>query len=126
MHKKAKQSNMLYLIVFGVCLGLPLAGFVNSAYGILFLLMTNFFRGLKEPIVKERLNYFSPSNKRATILSLNNFLFRLGFASLIPIGGYLLDVLSFKFAMSLYFLPVLLIGIYSIYMIGKLSKPIEP
>jgi len=117
-----KQSHILYLIVFTTCLGLPLAGFVNSAFGVVFILMINFFRGIKEPIISERINYFSPSNKRATILSLNTFVFRLAFASLIPIGGYLIDVFSFKTAMSIYFLPLLLIGLFSVFVIGKLEK----
>jgi len=116
-----KQSHILYVIVFAACLGLPLAGFFNTALGVLFILMINFFRGVKEPIVKERINYFSPSDKRATILSLNNFIFRLAFASLIPFGGYMLDVFSFKTAMSIYFFPLLIIGLFSVFMIGKLS-----
>lgn len=116
-----KQSYVLYIIIFAVCLGLPLAGFVNSAFGIVFILMINFFRGVKEPIVKERINYFSPANKRATILSLNNFIFRLAFASFIPVGGFLLDVFSFKTAMSIYFLPLLIIGLLAVFMIEKLK-----
>jgi len=117
-----KQSHILYSIMLTVCLGLPLAGFANSALGVLFILMINFFRGIKEPIIKERINYFSPSDKRATILSLNNLIFRLAFASLIPIGGFLLDVFPFKTAMSIYFLPLLLLGLFAVFMIGKLSK----
>jgi len=122
LKNRFKLNHILLATILIACLGLPLAGLVNSALGILFILSINFFRGIKEPIIKDRINYFSPSDKRATILSVNNFIFRLVFASLIPIGGYLLDVFSFKTAMTIYFIPLLLLGLLSVFMINKLRS----
>jgi MFS family permease len=62
-------------------------GWIVVLLGLLFPLS----RGITQILLKDAINWRTPSAIRATVLSLNSLLFRLGFAILGPITGWVSD-----------------------------------
>ena len=71
-----------------------LAGFLNSFFGLFIIWIFYLFRGIATPLLKEYINILSPSEMRATILSIRNFLIRIIFAVTAPFFGYINDIYS--------------------------------
>ena len=68
-----------------------LLGVVHQAWGIVFIASIYAVRGVRSPLVLNALNQQIHSSTRATVLSVNSFLFQLSFALLGPIAGWLAD-----------------------------------
>jgi len=69
-------------------LGMGMAGgYVGVALGLLFY----FSRGVNQVLLKDAMNWRTPSSFRATANSLQSFFFRLGFAVFGPGVGYVID-----------------------------------
>ena len=88
----AKIPHRLYPIVFAL---LPILtaiayislGLYQSLLGIIFIAIIYLVRGLNSPLVLSYLNDHISSNLRATVISLNSFLFRLIFFTFAPLLG---------------------------------------
>ena len=74
---------LVWLLAFSYIL----LGSINSIGGIAFIATIYMVRGLKSPLILNRLNQQIPSTIRATVLSLNSFTFHLGFAVVAPVIG---------------------------------------
>jgi MFS family permease len=75
-------------------------GFTNKA--ILFLLILAIFymgRGIATPVLKNYINQITPSDVRATVLSVRSLLIRAIFAIIAPLFGWLSDSLSLSEAL---------------------------
>ncbi|AFY37594.1 major facilitator superfamily MFS_1 [[Leptolyngbya] sp. PCC 7376] len=107
----AKISPRYYPLVFAL-LPILLAiayialGLIHSLWGILFITAIYVVRGLLSPLVLSYLNDHIPSNLRATLISVNSFLFRLIFFAFAPLLG-LVSHLS-NFDLSLMFSGIVL------------------
>ena len=64
-----------------------LLGAIATTWGIMFIATIYMVRGLCSPLILNSINQQIASNYRATILSLNSFVFRSGFAIIAPIIG---------------------------------------
>ncbi len=89
-----KQVTILStsLIITG---GFVFSGLVHSA--LLFLPILGIFymaRGIATPVLKDYINQLTPSNIRATVLSIRSLLIRGIFAVMAPLFGWLSDALS--------------------------------
>lgn len=102
---------LIFLLVF-LAGGYLLAAQSISFWGIGFLLIFYFVRGTAHPIMKDRINKFTASNVRATVLSVRSLLIRLSFALLGPVLGWSIDRVSLSFALTLSGLIILIPGTY--------------
>lgn len=89
-------GDKLLIISIAIILSLSyiLVGFSNSFLGLFFIWIFYLFRGIATPLLKEYINILSPSEMRATILSIRNFLIRIIFAVTAPFFGYINDIYS--------------------------------
>ncbi len=71
-------------------------GYLGVGLGLLFYLA----RGIKGVLLRDALNWRTPSEFRATTNSLESFFFRLGFAVFGPGVGYLIDQRGLNFALN--------------------------
>jgi predicted MFS family arabinose efflux permease len=74
-------------LVLSVAVAYILLGSISSIWGIASIAIIYMVRGLCSPLILNLINQQIPSNIRATVLSLNSFTFRLGFAIVAPIVG---------------------------------------
>ena len=84
-----------------LAIGFFASGWFNSVLGLFFIFLFYLARGVATPILKDNINRITPSNMRATVLSVRNFIIRVIFALLAPIYGWFIDVLSLQAALSL-------------------------
>ena len=84
-----------------LALGFVASGWITSLWGLLFILMFYLARGVATPILKDNINRITPSNMRATILSVRNFIIRVLFAVFAPFYGWAIDVLSLSAALTI-------------------------
>jgi len=97
----------LILIFFFVIVFYFLSGLFFSIWGLIVFFCFYIIRGFATPFLKNLVNEMSPSESRATILSIRNFIIRLGFSALGPLFGYLNDIYSLRTAFwggSIFFL----------------------
>lgn len=80
--------------------GFVAAGFTGSA--LLFLPVLGIFymaRGIATPVLKDYINQITPSDIRATVLSVRSLLIRAIFAVMAPLFGWISDTLSLSEAL---------------------------
>ncbi len=80
--KKAFFSLVLLLAISYICLGS-----INQVWGIMFIMTIYLVRGFSSPLILNTINQQIASSFRATILSINSLIFRIGFALVAPIIG---------------------------------------
>ena len=93
-----RHGSEILLISLGL---LPIMGYALSAlaHGWLLILAGCLFpisRGITQILLKDAINWRTPAAIRATVLSLNSLLFRLGFALLGPLTGWATDHLGLR------------------------------
>jgi hypothetical protein len=76
-----------------------------------FLFIFYIVRGFATPVLKDYIHRMSTSDVRATVLSVRNFIIRLGFAIIAPFLGWYTDLYSITQALSL---AGIILGILSI------------
>jgi len=84
-----------------LAIGFIASGWVKELWGLVFILMFYLARGVATPILKDNINRITPSNMRATILSVRNFIIRVLFAFLAPFYGWAIDKLSLSSALTI-------------------------
>lgn len=70
--------------------------FLPGAIGFMFYYFLTFERGINYPILNSLKQGVIPSENRAGILSIANFSFRLSFAAICPIAGWLIKEYGFQ------------------------------
>lgn len=93
-----KKTVVLSLIFLSVT-GYILLGIFQSLWAAVFILLFYFVRGIGSPMFKGYINALISSDKRATVLSVQQMIGRIVFAAVGPFLGWVSDVLSFSTAM---------------------------
>jgi MFS family permease len=118
-NKRPRNFMMGLSLLFS--LSFLLSGVVWSKIGVLFLLLQQMYRGLIAPTTKFYINLEIPSDKRATIISIQSFAGNLSFALMSPFIGVLLEIFKVRnlyFMLSIYMLLAILI----LYFVRKKQK----
>ena len=76
-------------------------GMINQMWGIIFIALIYFSRGVRGPLVLNHINQNLPSSIRATVLSIKSFIFRLGFIVIAPVIGWITDTYNLDIALFL-------------------------
>lgn len=84
---------------FTLALGYIASGFITGLWGLLFIFLFYLARGIATPILKDNINRITPSEMRATVLSVRNFVIRIIFAVIGPLYGWITDKLSLAHAL---------------------------
>ncbi len=82
----------ILLLTATLLFGIPLI-IVWASGGVLF--------GIKNPIIDHLINLEITSDKRATILSINNFMGKIGIAAIAPLFGYFAELYTIQTAVQL-------------------------
>ncbi len=101
IEKILKQRNTLLLIVFGIFAGYFFTAYFYTKLAIIFLFGFYFIRGIATPVLKDYINKITSSEIRATVLSVRNFVIRVGFAIVGPALGWFTDVYTLKISLYL-------------------------
>ena len=83
-------------------------GLINQVWGIIFIAFIYLCRGIRNPLVLNCINQNLPSSIRATVLSVNSFIFRLGFVAVAPVVGWITD--TYNLDIALFLLGFIFIG----------------
>ncbi len=111
-----KRNALIFILLFmSVSYGV-IAQFINMT-GILLLVIFYWARGVAHPILKERINYYASSDKRATVLSIRSFGSRIMFFTIGPLLGWVSDKYTLSLALFMAGWIILIPGIVFLTMI---------
>ena len=120
-HYFSNKFNYKSLIYFSVIMSLSffLLGFSIISYGLFFIFIIYFLRGIVTPILRNEINKITSSNIRATVLSVRSFIIRVSFAILAPVLGFIAEHNSLS--ITFYFLAIV-VGVSTLLSAFKLIK----
>ncbi len=98
--KLNRRKEILFIIVL-LSAGYLLSGLAVMREGLVFLFLFYLGRGLATPVFKNYINLYTPSEMRATILSVRNLVIRISFAIIGPLLGWMTDNVSLNTAFIL-------------------------
>ncbi|THB77370.1 MAG: MFS transporter [Desulfobacteraceae bacterium] len=85
------RDAVMILIALGIAGGYLLMGMAGSLTGLVFLFLFYGVRGVATPVLRNQINEITPSDIRATVLSVRSLIIRLAFACLSPLLGWQAD-----------------------------------
>jgi len=91
LEKRYGSARLLIAMSLMPILGYALLAISSGWIVILFGLLFPLSRGITQILLKDAINWRTPGAIRATVLSLNSLLFRVGFAILGPLTGWTAD-----------------------------------
>ncbi len=94
-----RKKTMIF-IAAGIGCGYLLMGLTGSITGLFFLFMFYGVRGVATPVLRNQINEITPSDIRATVLSVRNLMIRMAFALLGPLLGWQADWAGVPFALA--------------------------
>ena len=100
-HRIVKPISQHYILwALGVLIPLSylLIGWFNNVWVLAVLLVFYLIRGVATPVLKDYVNMNTPSDIRATVLSVRNFVIRMIFVVLAPAIGFFTDLYSYQWA----------------------------
>jgi|TARA_Y100000310_G_scaffold307233_1_gene349152 MFS family permease len=95
--KIGNKTTLIASVIIAPIL-LIIATLTTKFTSILFFIIPSFFFGLRNPVRSHLLNVEVPSSKRATIISISNFLGQLGVAIFAPFIGYFAELYTINTA----------------------------
>lgn len=106
----------VFVLIVGGYLG---AAFAPAMVGIGFLFVVYIGRGIATPTFNNFINGHTSSDRRATVLSIRSFLFRLIFAVLAPFLGWMTDVYTIQEALLVASVIFGVVGLVCLWVIGR-------
>ncbi|MGB0932071.1 MAG: MFS transporter [Chitinophagales bacterium] len=106
----------VFVLIVGGYLG---AAFSPAMAGIGFLFVVYIGRGIATPTFNNFINSHTSSDRRATVLSIRSFLFRLIFAVLAPFLGWMTDVYTVQEALLVASVIFGVVGLGCLWVIRK-------
>jgi MFS family permease len=91
VERKTGRKALMIFIAAGIASGYLLMGLTGSMAGLFFLFMFYGIRGVATPVLRNQINEITPSDIRATVLSIRSMVIRLAFAFLGPVLGWQAD-----------------------------------
>ena len=87
-------------------------GLINQQWGIIFIALIYFSRGVRNPLTLNLINQNIPSSIRATALSIKSFIFRLGFVIIAPIVGWITDTYNLDITLFIVGFVFIIFGVF--------------
>jgi len=125
-HKLEKfigKKNIIWLLPIPAITGYLLIAFLPGWWAVIFIYLVPLTRGLNFPILSKHIHDETFSDKRATVLSVQNWLFRLAYFGLGPFVGWIGQTKNLSSAfiacavvtvtVTIVFIPLLVKGVSS-------------
>ncbi len=119
VEKRLGQTKTFLFLTFAIASGYFCLGYFNTMWAIVFLFLFYIFRGIATPILRNYINEITPSEIRATVLSIRSLIIRLSFVILGPILGWYADKAGMPSTLFAGGLVFLIAGIVSFYYLTK-------
>lgn len=94
IEEKLKEKFSFWLIILANVLSLIFMSYWFVVWGVIFIFMQQFIRGFANPLLQDYTNKHLTSEKRATLLSIQNLSGKLMFSIFGPLFGYFADKYS--------------------------------
>ena len=120
--KYISRDRFLLLISFGISLSILFISISSALTGLVLIFIVYILRGLGTPILRTYINNNTPSNIRATVLSIRSFCIRISFAIVAPLIGWIAD--NYSLAKG-FFVVGIIVGVISLLSSIKLKKLIN-
>ena len=120
--KKWSNNQLLLFICLGISLPIIFIVFASPIVGLCLILMVFLIRGIATPTLRQFINELTPSDVRATVLSIRSFTIRLSFSIVAPFLGWVFDNYSIKESLFLLGIGVLIVGMVSTRKLIKLPN----
>ena len=91
VEEKLGRNGTMLFIAAGIPSGYILMGLWGGIGGLFFLFLFYCVRGVATPVLRNQINEITPSDVRATVLSVRSMIIRLAFAVLGPVLGWQAD-----------------------------------
>ncbi|MBI2136741.1 MFS transporter [Candidatus Woesearchaeota archaeon] len=113
------QKNSLVMLALIVVVGYFLTSKIVFIFSFAFIYLFQFVRGFSEPVLSDYVNKLTRSEIRATVLSINNLVERIVYASIIPFIGWIADVYSITQALMITGISALAFGVVVLVILHK-------
>jgi len=111
--KKMGFGRTLATITIGVPAMYIALGWFDAIWALVFLLIFYVIRGIATPVLKNHINVVTPSEIRATVLSIRSLIIRLAFVVISPMLGWYADDAGLPAAMLSAGTLFLVIGLFA-------------
>jgi len=111
LEKKIKEKYTLFLMPALVVVSLILMSRLIYLWSLSFILFQQAVFGIHEPVLKNHLNRLTPSDVRATMLSVQSMVGNLVFAILAPFMGTFVDRLGLQNALLIFAMAIIIFWI---------------
>ena len=82
----------MIFIILGISISIFLLSKSTAILGLILITTVYIIRGLATPVMRTYINDITPSNMRATVLSVRSFCIRVTFAVIAPLMGWIADI----------------------------------
>ncbi len=115
-HIERKYSNKRLVWIFTLFFILGFLAAILPRFWMLLSMLVLFYfaRGIAIPVLKNMIHVHTPSDMRATILSVRSLFVRILFVLIYPAVGFLGDFIGLPYAFTLYGIVLLLLSIISL------------
>lgn len=122
IEEKINTNKLLTFILIGLCFCYAFLGSFLNYWGLAILFLFYLIRGIATPVLRDYINRFTPSEMRATVMSIRSFMIRVIFAIFSPFLGYIADVYSIQTAFDIAAIVFFVIGLVSLIFYLKNEK----
>lgn len=123
-HKTEKKYNVNSLLMnlgFFMSVSFLLVYLFPNYFGLVFIFIIYYLRGIVTPILKNQINLNTESNIRATVMSVRSFVLRISFAIIAPILGLMADNKDITDSFLLLSILIIIFSSISIFRLKKIS-----
>lgn len=121
IEKKYNINNLLMNLGFFMSLSFLSVYFLPNCFGLVFIFIIYYLRGIVTPILKNQINLNTESNIRATVISVRSFVLRISFATIAPFLGLIADNQGIRDSFLLLSILIIIFSIISIFRLRKIS-----
>ncbi len=100
-HDRFRNRNISLFIIFAISIGFIGTALSPAMVGLVFIFLLYIGRGIASPVLVNFIHERTPSEMRATVLSMRSFIIRIAFAALAPLLGYITDLWSLQTSLFL-------------------------
>ncbi len=122
LQKFFSKNSFLILISLGISIPIFLLSKSTAIMGLVMIGIVYLFRGFATPIMRTYINDITPSNMRATVLSIRSFCIRATFAVIAPLMGWIADVYTLSQSFLLLSIIVGICGVLASLKLKQLSN----
>lgn len=117
------RTRTIIFIAAGISGGYICMGLFGVAGGLIFLFLFYGVRGVATPVLRNQINEITPSDIRATVMSVRSLIIRLAFALLGPVLGWQTDKIGVPAALLGGGLFFLVTGVGTALLMIRASEP---